>query len=133
MGGEPFRGSILLTHLHWDHVHGLPFCDATDRNDSRVTLFVPDQLDGSDPLEVLSRGMSPPHFPVRADELRGDWSFASLSSSSLEVEGFNVLVEEIPHKGGRTYGFRVSDASGDRRLHAGPLSQRARPRSRRPG
>lgn len=111
MGGEPFRGSVLLTHLHWDHVHGLPFCDATDRVDSRVTLFIPDQLDGSDPLEVLSRGMSPPHFPVRADELRGDWSFVPLLSSSLEVEGFHVLVEEIPHKGGRTYGLRVSDGS----------------------
>jgi phosphoribosyl 1,2-cyclic phosphodiesterase len=111
MDGQPFRGSILLTHLHWDHVHGLPFCDATDRNDSRVTLFVPDQLDGSDPLEMLSRGMSPPHFPVRADELRGDWSFISLSSSVLEIEGFSVLVEEIPHKGGRTYGFRVSDGT----------------------
>ena len=111
MNGEPFRGSILLTHLHWDHVQGLPFCDATDRTDARVTLFVPDQLDGSDPLEVLSRGMSPPHFPVRADELRGEWSFVSLSASSLEVEGFSVLVEEIPHKGGRTYGFRVSDGS----------------------
>jgi len=112
MNGEPFRGSILLTHLHWDHVHGLPFCDATDRVDSRVTLFVPDQLDGSVPLEVLSRGMSPPHFPVRADELRGDWSFESLSASSLEVDGFSVLVEEIPHKGGRTYGFRISDRTG---------------------
>jgi ribonuclease BN (tRNA processing enzyme) len=111
MNGEPFRGSVLLSHLHWDHVHGLPFCDATDRLDSRVTLFVPDQLDGSDPLEMLSRGMSPPHFPVRADELRGDWSFVSLSSSVLEIEGFRVLVEEIPHKGGRTYGFRVGDAS----------------------
>jgi phosphoribosyl 1,2-cyclic phosphodiesterase len=111
LDGEPFRGSVLLTHLHWDHVHGLPFCDATDRNDSRVTLFVPDQLDGSDPLEVLSRGMSPPHFPVRADELRGEWSFIALSSSKLEVEGFTVLVEEIPHKGGRTYGFRVSDGT----------------------
>ena len=76
----------LLSHLHWDHVQGLPFCDATDRNDARVTLFVPDQLDGSDPLEVLSRSMSPPHFPVRADELRGDWSFLSLSASTMEVE-----------------------------------------------
>jgi phosphoribosyl 1,2-cyclic phosphodiesterase len=112
MNGEPFRGSILLTHLHWDHVHGLPFCDATDRTDSRVTLFVPDQLDGSEPLEMLSRGMSPPHFPVRADELRGDWSFVSLSSSLLEIEGFTILVEEIPHKGGRTYGLRVRDATG---------------------
>ncbi len=111
MNGEPFRGSILLSHLHWDHVHGLPFCDATDRLDARVTLFVPDQLDGSDPLEMLSRGMSPPHFPVRADELRGDWSFVSLSTSSLEIEGFSVLVEEIPHKGGRTYGFRISDGT----------------------
>jgi phosphoribosyl 1,2-cyclic phosphodiesterase len=111
MAGQPFRGSILLSHLHWDHVHGLPFCDVTDRLDARVTLFVPDQLDGSDPLEMLSRGMSPPHFPVRADELRGDWSFVSLSSSVLEIEGFTVLVEEIPHKGGRTYGFRISDGS----------------------
>jgi phosphoribosyl 1,2-cyclic phosphodiesterase len=111
LSGEPFRGSVLLTHLHWDHVHGLPFCDATDRDDARVTLFVPDQLDGSDPLEMLSRGMSPPHFPVRADELRGEWSFVSLVSSSLEIEGFSVLVVEIPHKGGRTYGLRVSDGS----------------------
>ena len=111
MHGEPFRGSVFLSHLHWDHLHGLPFCDATDRLDSRVTLFVPDQLDGSDPLEMLSRGMSPPHFPVRADELRGEWSFVSLATSVLEVEGFNVVVEEIPHKGGRTYGLRVSDSS----------------------
>jgi phosphoribosyl 1,2-cyclic phosphodiesterase len=111
MDGEPFQGSILLSHLHWDHVHGLPFCNATDRLDARTTLFVPDQLDGSDPLEMLSRGMSPPHFPVRADELRGDWSFVSLSASSLEIEGFSVLVEEIPHKGGRTYGFRISDGT----------------------
>ena len=35
LGGAPFRGSIVLTHLHWDHVQGLPFCPAVDRPDAR--------------------------------------------------------------------------------------------------
>ena len=25
LAGRPFGGVILLSHLHWDHVHGLPF------------------------------------------------------------------------------------------------------------
>ena len=25
LDGQPFRGTILLGHLHWDHTHGLPF------------------------------------------------------------------------------------------------------------
>src|SRR5260370_898717 len=23
--GQPIRGSILISHTHWDHIHGLPF------------------------------------------------------------------------------------------------------------
>jgi ribonuclease BN (tRNA processing enzyme) len=111
MDGAAFSGSLLLTHLHWDHVHGLPFCTATDRDDARTSLFIPDQGDGSDPLALLARGMSPPHFPVRPEELRGNWSFRALSSGEWDSEGFRVGVEEVPHKGGRTFGFRVSDDS----------------------
>ena len=55
MNGGAFFGSLLLSHLHWDHVHGLPFCTATDRDDARTTLFIPNQGDGSDPLELLAR------------------------------------------------------------------------------
>jgi phosphoribosyl 1,2-cyclic phosphodiesterase len=111
MDGEAFAGSLLLTHLHWDHVHGLPFCSSTDRDDARTTVGIPDQGDGSEPLELLARGMSPPHFPVRPDELRGAWSFDALAPGERERDGFRVLVEEVPHKGGRTFGFRVSDDS----------------------
>ena len=109
--GNSFSGSLLMTHLHWDHVHGLPFCAATDRHDARTSLFIPDQGDRSDPLELLARGMSPPHFPVRPDELRGEWAFDNLVPGDYDLEGFRVRVEEVPHKGGRTFGFRVSDDS----------------------
>jgi len=109
LGGKPFTGTILLTHLHWDHTQGLPFFGAGDRDDARVTLLLPDQQDGSDAEEVLARAMSPPHFPIRPSQLRGNWSFRAISPGPLETSGFTVLAAEIPHKGGRTIGYRVSD------------------------
>jgi phosphoribosyl 1,2-cyclic phosphodiesterase len=108
-GGAPYTGALLLTHLHWDHVHGMPFCAAADRQDARVAVFLPAAGDGASAEEVLGRGMSPPHFPIGPEGLRGSWSFSNLEPGTLELEGFTVQVLEIPHKGGRTFGYRVND------------------------
>jgi phosphoribosyl 1,2-cyclic phosphodiesterase len=104
LGDAPFRGTILLTHLHWDHVQGIPFFAAGDRDDAQVVLAMPAQ---GDPVEVLAGAMGPPHFPITPDGLLGDWSFVALGPGRHEVEGFEVLAAELPHKGGRTYGYRV--------------------------
>ncbi|HYE76526.1 MAG TPA: MBL fold metallo-hydrolase [bacterium] len=109
LGGDAFRGSILLGHLHWDHTQGLPFFAAADRPDARADLYIPAQGDAA---ELLSRALSPPHFPIGPHQLRGSWSFRSLEPGHHTIEGFSVLALDIPHKGGRTYGFRVSDGSG---------------------
>lgn len=106
LGGAAFRGAILLGHLHWDHTQGLPFCTAADHPDAEVDLYMPDQ---GDPIEVLSRVMSPPHFPVVPVQLRGRWTFHGLERGIHELEGFEVLALDIPHKGGRTFGFRVTE------------------------
>jgi phosphoribosyl 1,2-cyclic phosphodiesterase len=109
LDGSPFRGTILLTHLHWDHVMGLPFFAAGDRDGAVVTLGMPAQ---GDPRAVLARAMSPPHFPIGPDGLLGDWTFLGLEPGEHAFEGFTVLAAEIPHKGGRTYGYRVTSATG---------------------
>jgi phosphoribosyl 1,2-cyclic phosphodiesterase len=106
--GKPFNGTILLTHLHWDHTHGLPFCPAVDNPDAHTTLYIPEQP-GGDAEEILARAMSPPHFPIRPREMRGLWEFRHLAPGEHHIEGFDVLALEIPHKGGRTFGYRVSD------------------------
>jgi phosphoribosyl 1,2-cyclic phosphodiesterase len=109
LAGRAFTGTILLTHLHWDHVHGLPFFRAGDRDDAQVTVLLPDQQDGASAEAVLERGMSPPHFPIRPRDLLGTWTFGTVSPGRLAAEGFTVEAREIPHKGGRTFGYRVSD------------------------
>lgn len=105
----PFHGSLLLGHLHWDHVIGLPFFQAGDRPDARVRMLVPEQ--GESALHLLDRAMAPPLFPITARQLRGDWSFETYDEGTFELEGFEVTAREIPHKGGRTMGLRVTDGS----------------------
>ncbi len=109
LGGEPFIGTILLTHLHWDHVLGLPFFAAADRRDARLHVVLPEQESGKDAESVLAGMMSPPYFPVGPTELRGHWTFATITPGEHQLEGFTVLVREVPHKGGRTFGYRISD------------------------
>ncbi len=109
LDGRPFEGTILLSHLHWDHVQGLPFFAAGDHELSRVRLMLPAQEDRSTAEAVLSRAMSPPHFPMSPSQLRGAWTFANATPGTWQCEGFEVLAREIPHKGGRTFGYRVSD------------------------
>ena len=69
---------------------------------------MPEQ-DGGTATAVLARGMSPPHFPIGPDGLRGEWTFGMARPGPLKAEGFTVEAREIPHKGGRTFGYRVSD------------------------
>jgi ribonuclease BN (tRNA processing enzyme) len=109
LGEEPFRGALLLGHLHWDHTQGLPFSRAIDHDGAEVELVLPDQEDGDAAIDVLRRAMSPPHFPIEPEGLRGRWAFRSLEPGGYRLGGFDGLAEEIPHKGRRTFGYRVSD------------------------
>jgi phosphoribosyl 1,2-cyclic phosphodiesterase len=102
--GRPFAGTVLLTHLHWDHVQGLPFLPALDHPDARVVLAQPAQ---GDPFATLARAMSPPHFPIGPDGLRGEWTHLALEAGKHEFGRFEIIARDVVHKGGRTFGYRV--------------------------
>jgi len=109
LAGGPFAGTIALTHLHWDHVHGLPFFRGGDRDDASVRLLMPAPADASSAEAALARGMSPPHFPITPRQLRGQWKFDGIEPGIVRLGTLTLLAGEIPHKGGRTFGYRVSD------------------------
>jgi ribonuclease BN (tRNA processing enzyme) len=51
--------------------------------------------------------MSPPHFPIGPDGLRGQWTFAAVEPGRFVAGGCEVVALEVPHKGGRTFGYRI--------------------------
>src|SRR4051794_9754614 len=106
LGEAPFRGGLVLTHLHWDHTQGLPFFSAGDRDDACVDVYLPAP---DDPAHALDPFMSPPFFPITPAGLRGDWRFSPLREGCLEVAGFEIMARPLPHPGGATFGLRVSD------------------------
>jgi hypothetical protein len=53
--------------------------------------------------------MSPPSFPITPRQLRGRWAFDGLEPGQISVGPLTLTALEIPHKGGRTFGYRVTD------------------------
>lgn len=123
LGGAPFRGAVVLSHLHWDHLHGLPFCPALDEAAAEVSLHLPAPHPAADPTSsadqgnsvhpadaeaLLSQVMSPPFFPIDPGGLLGSWTFALAGPGPLAVPGpARVELAPVAHKGGVTFAIRV--------------------------
>lgn len=102
----PFRGTALVTHLHWDHVQGLPFFSPLLVPGARLDLYGPTQ--DPDGLEAAVRCfVQPPYFPVAVDDLPGDIVFHDTPAGSFDIPGAQVEAAWVPHVG-PTFGYRIT-------------------------
>jgi phosphoribosyl 1,2-cyclic phosphodiesterase len=108
---RPFRGHCLLTHLHWDHIQGLPFFPPLLELGSRLSIHAPVQEDGSSVEEVVGRMLRPPMFPVGLDAFPGLVDFEEHADDDFLLGEVRVVSRLVPHLG-NTLGFRVEFGGG---------------------
>lgn len=101
-----FRGTCLLSHLHWDHTQGLPFFTPLLAAGSELDIHAPVQDDGRCVADAFRDGIRPPLFPVTIDELPGTLRFHDTGDSSFVVGEATVTARMVPHVG-PTLGYRV--------------------------
>lgn len=102
----PFRGTALLSHMHWDHIQGLPFFAPLLDGDTSLTIYTPAPEPGADVTEAMNTAIGPPMFPIRLEQFPADVEIVDVGDDSFDVGGYRVTSRLVPHTG-RTVGFRV--------------------------
>jgi phosphoribosyl 1,2-cyclic phosphodiesterase len=103
----PVRLYLFLSHMHWDHIQGLPF-------------FAPAYIEGTELCILGPRGghasleqsicdqMRSPYYPIPMHAMAAHIRFVELSEGSIfELPGATVTVGVLNHPG-RSLGYRLS-------------------------
>ncbi len=87
---------IFFTHAHWDHIMGFPFFRPIYLEKAHVRIHsCPFGLNNFD--EVLSRLMSPPHFPVAYGETRAEITYIQEGPKLSKIGGLSIEPVRTSH------------------------------------
>jgi phosphoribosyl 1,2-cyclic phosphodiesterase len=106
---KPSRGSILLSHTHWDHIQGFPFFKPAFIPGNEFTLYGPQ--DTSQRIQkVLEGQMEHRYFPVSLSMMGSKISFHELKEEDFTVENLKIGVHYMNHTS-LTLGFRITEGN----------------------
>lgn len=101
---RPLNFHILMSHIHWDHIHGFPFFTPAYIPGNTVKIYGCH----ADLEKAFRMGQEVPCFPVPFDYLGAAISFEILSPGrAYDIAGFQVVGMEQDHPG-NSYGYRIS-------------------------
>lgn len=105
----PEEVDILLSHLHLDHIGGLPFFKPCVLGRNRLIRTHCGNLEGQSAKDSLEKLFSPPIFPITLDYMPATFEHAGFVAGETLRFPDGAVVETIPlnHPGGAT-GFRFS-------------------------
>ena len=96
--GSPITASIFISHMHWDHIQGIPFFTPAFIPNNNFTFYGSEPA-GKDLPTIIADQMDPTYFPIEMKEMGSSMNFKPLFEDKYEIEGIQVETIYVNHPG----------------------------------
>lgn len=107
-----YKGSLFLTHYHWDHIQGLPFFEPAFRRENRFNIYGEPKKRLSI-HQILCEQMESPYFPIDMECLEAILTFVEVRPGS-EIDilpDISIRTVRLSHPNG-AIGYRLDSPQG---------------------
>lgn len=113
--GKKIRAALLFSHLHLDHIIGLPFFRPLYSAKNSFVLAGP-KNGGEEFRAALARCVSPPYFPLPIRAAPAKLTYRTVDAKPFTVDDVRVLPFHLRHPGG-ALGWRLEFPHGKAIVH----------------
>lgn len=111
---------IFLSHLHWDHIQGLPFFSPLFNPNQEIHFYGVHDLE-----QALTVQMKSPYFPVEYEQLSKKIFFHRLTENSIvKINDVTIELKKMRHPGD-SYSYKVTDSDGKNFIYATDVELKA--------
>jgi phosphoribosyl 1,2-cyclic phosphodiesterase/CheY-like chemotaxis protein len=103
---EPLSARLLISHPHWDHIHGLPYFTPLYVPGNEIEICGASHGDIS-VRDLVSGQMEGVYFPITINKFGAQVSFRDLREETFELDGVEVRTMLLSHPG-YCLGYRLS-------------------------
>lgn len=108
-GPVPLKGSILISHTHWDHIQGFPFFAPLFVSGGQWDIYGPAVV-GRSLQETLAGQMEHTYFPITLAEMGANIRFHELVEGEFDLEDIHITTQYLNHPA-LTLGYRLKSGN----------------------
>jgi phosphoribosyl 1,2-cyclic phosphodiesterase len=99
--------TMLFTHVHWDHIIGLPFFKPIFKSGTQLSIYgCP--FERASFRDVLSPVIQEPYFPVNFENLKAGIRYADFCEGTLQIDDMKIISIPLSHPN-RGLGYRFEE------------------------
>ncbi|MCZ6872635.1 MAG: MBL fold metallo-hydrolase [bacterium] len=103
---QPVKIYLFLSHMHWDHIQGLPFFVPGYNRETEICILGPHGGLASLEQRICDQ-MRAPYYPIPMHAMAANFRFTELTEGSVvELPGAKIEVGILNHPG-KTLGYRL--------------------------